>query len=178
MDKNVFLLTLIGALFGAPLLRGDSASGALASYAASLKDKFPGVATITTKELAALDPPPLLLDVRVEKEFAVSHLAGAIRAEDDPLRQLQRLGVKRDTPIVVYCAIGYRSTMLAEKLQADGFTHIRNLEGSIFAWANEGRPIIDADGPAPGVHPFNILWGRYLEKSKWRWKPNGSSPRE
>jgi len=54
---------------------------------------------------------------------------------------------------------------------AAGFRNVRNLEGSIFAWANEGRPLVNARGQAAGVLPFNIPWGRYLEKSLWRWKP-------
>ena len=162
-------------LLSASLLRADTAAEALAAYAISLRTQFPKVATITTKELSALDPAPILLDVREEKEFAVSHLAGAIRAENDTIAQLQNLGVNTDTLIVVYCSVGYRSSVLAEKLQKAGFTNVRNLEGSLFAWANEDRPLVNASGATEGVHPFNILWGRYLDKTKWRWKPANNS---
>jgi hypothetical protein len=61
--------------------------------------------------------------------------------------------------------------LLAEKLQQAGFSNVRNLKGSIFAWADEGRPIVNAHGTASGVHPVNLLWGRYLDKFKWQWKP-------
>ncbi len=35
-----------------------------------------------------------------------------------------------------------------------------NLDGSIFEWANEGRPL-DGD-EAGGVHPYNRVWGQAL----------------
>ena len=169
------MMAALSWLAGSFALAGD-----LDDYAADLRKKFPDVRTISTEELAGIgiSSPPLLLDAREENEFAVSHLPGAVRVEKDSAVQLSRLGVTKDRPIVVYCSVGYRSAVLARALQKEGFTNVRNLEGSIFAWANEGRPLVDADGPAPGVHPFNILWGRYLEKSKWRWKPIGASPRD
>jgi len=67
-------------------------------------------------------------------------------------------------PIVVYCSVGYRSSALAEKLARAGMTNVFNLEGSIFAWANEGRPVYRGDtllNPAQ-VHPFNTKWGQLL----------------
>jgi rhodanese-related sulfurtransferase len=148
-------------------------AGDLDDYAAGLRKKFPDVRTISTAELAGLDVSarPLLLDAREENEFAVSHLPGARRAEKDFATQLKRLGVSKERPIVVYCSVGYRSALLAQKLSKAGFSHVQNLEGSIFAWANEGRPLVNANGTTSGAHPFNILWGRYLDKSKWRWEP-------
>jgi rhodanese-related sulfurtransferase len=169
--KTATILCAFAWLLATGLLRAEPASSALASYTASLKQKFPNVPTITPAELAALDTQPVLLDVREEKEFAVSHLRGAHRAEKDAMGQLQRLGVDKATPIVVYCSVGYRSSVLANKLLNAGFVNVRNLEGSIFAWANSGRPLVNANGPAGGVHPFNLVWGRYLDKAKWLWEP-------
>lgn len=157
-------------MLGQTLVTAEPASVALAAYSASLKEEFPDVLTLTPAELAARDSPPLLLDVREEKEFAVSHLLGALRAEQDIIAQLQRLAVDKDTSIVVYCSVGYRSAVLAKKLREAGFVDVKNLEGSIFAWANQGRPLVNKYGFTNGVHPFNSRWGRYLEKAKWRWK--------
>jgi len=164
-------LCLLGSWLVPGTLHAESASEALDAYNISLKKKFPGVATISTTQLASMDTSPFLLDVRDEKEFAVSRLPGAIRAAKDPIAQLDQLGVNRQDPIVVYCSVGYRSSVLAEKLGQAGFTHVHNLEGSIFAWTNEGRPLVNAGGPAKGTHPFNRVWGRFLEKSKWQWEP-------
>ncbi len=171
------ILSCAFGLLGIGALRADSAPERLADYTAGLQKKFPDVAQISPAELAAwvndsARTPPILLDVREEKEFAVSHLPGARRAEKDFATQLKRLGVSKEQPIVVYCSVGYRSTVLAQKLQKAGFANVRNLEGSIFAWANEERPLVNANGATRGAHPFNIVWGRYLDKSKWRWEPD------
>jgi len=155
------------------LIEMPAAAADLSEYVVGLHEKFPEVHTLTTEELAGLMSanPPLLLDVRGEKEFAVSHLAGAVLAEADGGAQLSRLGVAKDALVVVYCSVGYRSTKMAQSLCKAGFTNVRNLDGSIFAWANEGRPLVDAIGSATGVHPYNVLWGRYLDIEKWQWTP-------
>lgn len=166
-------------LLGIGALRADSAPERLADYTAGLQKKFPDVAQISPPELAgwindSARTPPLLLDVREENEFAVSHLPGARRAENDAVVQLRQLGATEESPVVVYCSVGYRSALMARKLQKVGFANVRNLDGSIFAWANEERPLVNANGATSGAHPFNILWGRYLDKSKWHWKPEPS----
>lgn len=57
-------------------------------------------------------------------------------------------------PVVAYCSVGYRSSVLVQRLRDAGFTQAVNLEGSIFAWANEGRPL-ESDGRTVGVvHPY------------------------
>ncbi|MGH7516381.1 MAG: rhodanese-like domain-containing protein [Gemmatimonadales bacterium] len=130
--------------------------------------KFPALAWIGPAQLAGWPAdssrgPPLMLDARTAPEYELSHLAGARRI--DPIRPLLRHmeAFPRDTPIVVYCSVGYRSGRVADWLRRQGFTNVRNLEGSLFAWANDGRPM-EADGrPVKEVHPYNASWGRLLE---------------
>ena len=136
----------------------------------SLDARYPDVAWITTQALAdelASDAPPTLLDVRQPDEVAVSRIPGARavspHATVASLRQLDLEG-----RVVVYCAVGARSAELAERLAAAGVTDVRNLRGSIFAWANEGRPLAQAGGPRAGdaaraVHPYDDAWGTYLK---------------
>lgn len=133
----------------------------------SLKHRFPKVEWISTRELAdwladKRRPAPLLLDVRTPEEWNVSHLPGARRV--DPSAPVENVitGVSKETPIVTYCAVGYRSGDLATRLRAAGFTNVRNLEGSIFEWANEHRPLVRDDQRVSTVHPYNALWGRLL----------------
>ena len=71
-------------------------------------------------------------------------------------------GVSKETPIVTYCAVGYRSGEMATGLRAAGFTNVRNLEGSIFQWANEHRPLVRENERVSTVHPYSALWGRLL----------------
>jgi rhodanese-related sulfurtransferase len=150
---------------------GGDSPRSLTAYSLSLKKEFPAVKTLSTADLAARSDSPILLDVRSEEEFAVSHIPRALRAEEDAAEQLHQLGVRDDQMVVVYCSVGYRSAKLAQELTAAGFRKVRNLEGSIFAWTNEGRPLVNSHGAAEGTHPFNRVWGRYLKKSKWRWTP-------
>ncbi|MFN0120513.1 MAG: rhodanese-like domain-containing protein [Blastocatellia bacterium] len=107
---------------------------------------------------------PILLDAREPMEYNVSHLEGAVLAgtEDEAFRILK--DVPHDKPIVVYCSIGYRSSELVERLMRKGFTNIANLEGSIFGWANEGRPVFRGTQQVGKVHPFNPQWGRLLRE--------------
>ena len=63
-------------------------------------------------------------------------------------------GVPANRRIVVYCSVGYRSSELAEFLMKTGFTEVYNLEGSIFRWANEGRPVYRAEERVRVVHPL------------------------
>jgi rhodanese-related sulfurtransferase len=133
----------------------------------SLRHRFPKVEWITTAQLAdwladKQRPPPVLLDVRTEDEWNVSHLPGARRVEPNSSIEKTASGISKDTPIVTYCAVGYRSGETATKLREAGFTAVRNLEGSIFQWANEHRPLVREGKAVTTVHPYSSLWGRLL----------------
>ncbi|MGH7937844.1 MAG: rhodanese-like domain-containing protein, partial [Bryobacteraceae bacterium] len=69
----------------------------------------------------------------------------------------------KDATIVTYCSVGYRSAGMARRLHAAGFTRVQNLEGSIFEWANEHRPLVHDGKAATQVHPYDALWGRLLQ---------------
>jgi rhodanese-related sulfurtransferase len=133
----------------------------------SLRHKFADVEWISTSELAdwlanKSRRAPVLLDVRTEEEWNVSHLPGARRVEPAAPAESAALALPKETPIVTYCAVGYRSGEMAQRLRAAGFTNVRNLEGSIFQWANEHRPLVRGDEPVRQVHPYNSFWGRLL----------------
>jgi 3-mercaptopyruvate sulfurtransferase SseA len=69
----------------------------------------------------------------------------------------------KDTSIVAYSSVGYRSARLAYWLGRQGYTRVANLEGSLFRWANEGRPMFHEDRPTVRVHPYDERWGLMLE---------------
>lgn len=134
---------------------------------ASLRNQFPQVQWITTRELADWlqdrhRQPPMLLDVRTPEEWNVSHLPGAQRVDPGASLEVALPGASKEVPIVTYCAVGYRSAELATRLRAAGFTHVQNLEGSIFQWANEHRPLVRDRERVTRVHPYSQLWGRLL----------------
>ncbi len=69
-------------------------------------------------------------------------------------------------PVVAYCSVGYRSAGLADGLGQHGYTRVCNLEGSLFQWANEGRPLVDADGRVNVVHPYGEPWSDLLDEAR------------
>ena len=132
-----------------------------------VRHDFPNVRRIDSEHLAQwLNDPhrvqPLLLDVRTESEYDVSHIHNAQRVE--PGSSAGAIAISRKRPIVTYCSVGYRSAALAKKLQDAGFQNVQNLTGSIFDWANKGFPIEQNGRPARKVHPYNDRWGSLLKK--------------
>jgi rhodanese-related sulfurtransferase len=135
-----------------------------------VRKRFPHVRQLTTDALADwLDRtnarPPILLDVRTRPEFGVSHLPGARRVDPDSTAEELLPQLETNRPIVLYCSVGYRSSQLADRLQKAGLTNVYNLEGSIFAWANEERSLVRDDRPTERVHPYNDTFGKMLKKS-------------
>ena len=114
---------------------------------------------------------PVLLDARSPEEYAVSHLPGARRVDPTATTFPELDTLSRDSPIVVYCSVGYRSARIATRLQDRGFTNVRNLRGSIFRWANEGRPVVRNDAPVRTVHPYDRTWGTLLADSLHAYAP-------
>ncbi|MBT6146419.1 MAG: rhodanese-like domain-containing protein [Gemmatimonadetes bacterium] len=141
-----------------------------------IRQRYPNVRQITTTEWASWQAhpdtvQPLLLDVRTPAEFAISHLSGAQRADELTQALTALSDAAPDTPILLYCSVGYRSSRLADQLRQRGYTQVANLEGSLFAWANEGRPLVDEHDKATHLaHPYNATWGKLL-KPELIWKP-------
>ncbi|GIK86264.1 MAG: rhodanese-like domain-containing protein [Burkholderiales bacterium] len=132
---------------------------------ARVAQDFPDVDTIDAAALArrlADGEPLLLVDVRTPQEQAVSTIPGAVCVAPSIGPDGVAALAKDTRPIVVYCAAGVRSARLARALVAAGATEVRNLDGGIFAWANEGRPLAGPDGPAQRVHGCDAQWERLL----------------
>ncbi len=77
--------------------------------------------------------PPVLLDVRTEREWNNRHIDGA---RNIPLSRLaDRAGeLSADRPIVVYCAGGYRSAIGCCLLRRAGVERVADLIGGLGAW--------------------------------------------
>ncbi len=124
---------------------------------------YPDVPQMSAQGLATLQDQgqvPLLLDARRYEEYQVSHLPQA-RWVPKHLEGRALPTTPPDLPIVVYCSIGVRSTRLARRLRRQGVNAV-NLEGSIFQWAIEHRPLAGPGAEQEWVHPYNDLWGSLL----------------
>ena len=136
-----------------------------------LAHRFADVETISTDQLEKLllearqNPHAkkrVLLDIRSAEEFAVSRIPGARHVPPDTVvdfAERELASLDRSQLIVVYCAVGMRSATAARDLKFLGFTQVKNLRGSLFQWANEGRAL---EG-ATAVHPYNDYWGQLLQ---------------
>lgn len=124
------------------------------------------VPTIGVDELKAMDG-VFIADAREFEEYQVSHIPGAEYVGYKKFSTDKLNGVSKDTPIVLYCSVGYRSEKIGEKLQKAGYTNVYNLYGSIFEWVNEGNPVVDAlDKPTNKVHTYNKKWSQWLDDGK------------
>ncbi|MHB1135427.1 MAG: rhodanese-like domain-containing protein [Coriobacteriia bacterium] len=74
-----------------------------------------------------------IIDVRTTAEFTGAHIEGA---ENVPLSDLPQAagGWDRAQPVLVYCAVGDRSSSAAELLQSMGFERVYDLGGGIAQW--------------------------------------------
>jgi hypothetical protein len=50
------------------------------------------------------------------------------------------------------------------EIQRLGLPNVVNLEGSIFQWANEGRPLYCGELRAEQVHPYGAMWSGLLKQ--------------
>jgi hydroxyacylglutathione hydrolase len=125
------------------------------------------ITAVTLLEQLSGSSPPLVLDVRTEREWREERIG---RSVNIPLGQLQgRLDeVPRGGPIVVHCETGYRSSIAASLLQREGVDGIVDLVGGIRAWTASrpgggrtgslvrerprGRP------PAAAKDPALVVW--------------------
>ena len=105
----------------------------------------------------------IILDIREEEEFNVSHIPTAKwispkASAQEIIDELKIDANDADIGIYCYCSVGYRSSITARKLQNYGIKNVYNIQGSIFKWVNEGKPIVDNEGnDGERVHTFIIF---------------------
>ncbi|HAM71046.1 MAG TPA: hypothetical protein DCM86_05325 [Verrucomicrobiales bacterium] len=130
------------------------------------RNAYPSFPQLGTHELASwmeeADTAPLLIDVRSGAEFDVSHLQGAVNLSSVEAIA-GRLRHPKPQRVVLYCSVGFRSSRIASLLAAQGLDGILNLEGSIFQWANEGRPVFRGPQRVHQVHPYGPRWAGLLK---------------
>ncbi|HMX41761.1 MAG TPA: rhodanese-like domain-containing protein [Saprospiraceae bacterium] len=87
-------------------------------------------------------PPAQLIDVRTPQEYQGGHIDKAANIDfyaPDFAEQLRRL--KPDQQVLVYCAVGGRSSQAAAQLSRLGFGRVTNLQGGMQAWRAAGKPV-------------------------------------
>lgn len=81
-----------------------------------------------------------LLDVRTPEERRQGYIAGSVLIPID--RVGQRLSeIPRNRPIMVYCAVGSRSRVVAQALARQGYPDVINMRDGIAGWYRNGFPV-------------------------------------
>ena len=79
---------------------------------------------------ALQQPDVVLIDVRTAEEFAEGALPGATRIETPDLaHNIEALAPRKDTPVVLYCRSGRRSSAAQEVLEKLGYSQVINAGG-------------------------------------------------
>jgi len=106
----------------------------------------------------------IILDTRSSEEYAVSHIRDAQFIDYDSFSVEELKDIKPEQKILVYCSIGVRSEEIGKKLKDNGYENVVNLEGGIFEWKNQGKPIYSEYNTATdSVHVYSRLWGYWMK---------------
>lgn len=83
-----------------------------------------------------------ILDVRTDREIEKGKIPGAVQIDfyDDNFRE-KIAELPKDKPVLVYCAVGGRSTNAMQLLKSVGVTSVYNLEGGFDSWKKLDMPI-------------------------------------
>ena len=124
----------------------------LGSFAALISacgaDSETGVRVISPDEAfeTVFEAPPeglVVLDVRTPEEFAAQRLPDATMIDFYEPDFADRIAdLDRDVPYVLYCRSGNRSSQTRALMEDLGFTDVRDVEGGIVSWLEDGHPFV------------------------------------
>ena len=91
-----------------------------------------------------------LLDVREPDEWSAGHAPDAhhLPMMEIPARIAE---IPNDGDVVVVCRSGGRSGQVVSYLIGNGWDNVRNLDGGMQAWADDGRDVVSENGQPPRV---------------------------
>lgn len=137
------------------------------AYALMLKGLLTrSVPAISCEQLSEKLERVVLLDAREQAEYDVSHIKNAKHVGYKTFAEGALAGISKDSTIVVYCSVGYRSEKIGERLKALGFANVYNLHGGIFEWVNQGNSVFNGIGETDSIHAYSKVWGIWLSRGK------------
>ncbi|MGE0566430.1 MAG: rhodanese-like domain-containing protein [Bacteroidia bacterium] len=140
-------------------------------YHTMLKLLYKNTVPIVKPEQASFemkrDSTIVILDTREKEEYTISHIGNAKYVGYDHFEIDSLKNIPKNTRIIVYCSVGYRSERIGEKLLKTGYANVNNLYGGIFEWVNNEYPVVDMNNkPTKKVHAYSKLWGKWLIKGE------------
>jgi rhodanese-related sulfurtransferase len=146
--KTISVLGLMLALTWVGSGSGE-AGGVKSIFEATLDEPSQKTTEVSTEELRRIlvDGAATVFDARPPKEYAISHIPGAVNVVGKPgvprsqyvpdVGEIARaLGGRQSAPIVLYCSGPFcgRSKRLSEELLEAGFTNVRRYQLGIPVW--------------------------------------------
>ena len=190
------LLLAFGGGFGAAwgIFGPDSASpqqplaASQLSTVGGIDEFFPQSPLITTEQLDPLlnAPEIRIIDLRISYKFTAGHIPfalslpapslvdrdspvrGALISDDEITRLFSRLGIGKDSYVVLYDDKGsYQASRVFWKLQHFGHRKVRVLDGGFPKWFSEGRRLTQVAAEVePGVFPVEYA-PQHLATASW-----------
>lgn len=127
LSRNFFLSLLLSLLL-LPIAE---------AYAGQVQSLSAGEA----REMLQKNSQLFLLDVRTPEEYARARIEGGNLIPIDQLAARQA-EIPANRPVLVYCAVGSRSSQAADFLAARRKQPVYNLFGGIWAWQLRGFPVL------------------------------------
>ena len=136
-------------------------------YHEKLKSIYKGTVPLmqpeALQEAMDRDKELIILDTRSPDEYAISLIPKATFIDYDNFSGKEVEHLDKNSKVIVYCSVGYRSERIGEKMQEMGFKDVHNLYGGIFLWKNQGREVVTPKGTlTDSVHTYNKNWSKWL----------------
>lgn len=163
----LFLVGIVIITIGLSSYRKVGEIQTLEAQTESLRTEYPEFEHLRPATLAALMESSgnvLLIDVRRTEEFQISHIPGAAHLETaDKIASYLTTAAPLPNVVIFCSASGVRSAKLLREMPEKWPLTGANLAGGIFAWSNEGRPLVnEAQEEVRQVHPESRFHGRFL----------------
>lgn len=130
IQQNIYLVAIAifsGAMLLSTTFRASSGKNALSPTQATL---------LINREDAQV------IDVREPAEYNAGHLAESrnipLGVLSDRIGEIEKF---KDSPLILLCQSGVRSSGACTKLAKLGFSKVHNLDGGIESWVQAGLPI-------------------------------------
>ncbi len=146
MKKLLVLVALAAPMFIQPAVADVEGVTSSGEWLKAAHQRVTDIDTQSLKTLLDKNPDVVLIDVRTPTE--IKNMGGAIDAPQNiniPRGwlefQIENKATTKDTPVVLYCGGGLRSTLAADTLQKMGYTNVKNYNEGYLTWEKKGLPI-------------------------------------
>ena len=138
----IFILLLMGCIFSGFSKHSDALT--LGQQVVKREGAITAISPKQAQELMQQREDLLVVDVRTAQERKRAAIADSIHVPMQDIFQ-NKTSLSNDQPVLLYCAVGGRSSAAAYWLQKNGFTEIYNLVGGISEWQKQGLPVVVGD---------------------------------